>query len=72
MQLRKHQQKRKSDRGRSSTSNSQLLSESEIKKESYHDSHSDEDQTIPMQKLRKEMEVLVNISFIQTIDHYQH
>lgn len=58
MQLRKQQQKKKVDRGKGSSS-SQLLTESEIKKECNPEFPSSDDRTIPMQKLRKEMEVLV-------------
>lgn len=58
MQTRK-QQKRRVDKGKHSLNDSQLLTESEIKKECNTDSYSDEDQNISMQKIRKEMEVLV-------------
>ncbi|KAK7582414.1 hypothetical protein V9T40_013859 [Parthenolecanium corni] len=53
-QMKKQQQKKK-ERSKSTES---LLSESEIKKESNPCSNSGEDQIIPMQKLRKEMEIL--------------
>lgn len=53
----KKQHQRKKERSKSSDS---LLSESEIKKESNPCSDSGEDQIIPMQKIRKEMEILVS------------
>lgn len=59
VQMRKQQQKKR-DKGKSTES---LLCESEIKKEN-GDANSDEDKTISMRKLRKEMEVLVNITLL--------